>query len=150
MKIKEVRGFPKELLKGKTVPLYKAFLFSDSEDEMKINTSIDLLAISKESALEELINSSSFENGLIEDLLDSTFNGHTISFAVIKLDKDDLLEKDLVDEGDVFFENGLISISLKDKKFKVDVVDNILKHIVITIDEKTKRKICSEIELIDA
>ena len=79
MKINEVEGFPKELLKGKTVPLYKAFFFTNSEEEMKINTSIDMLAISKEDALVELINQSP-----LEDTILSTWSGNTISFAVIK------------------------------------------------------------------
>ena len=145
MKINEVQGFPKELLKHKTVPLYKAFLFTDSEEEMKINTSIDLLAISKEAALEVLVNESP-----IEDILSNTLTGKVVSFAVIKLDKDDLLTKDLVDAGDVFFENGVLSVTLKDKKFKIDVEDHILKDLVISIDENTHRKICTETELIDA
>ena len=145
MKINEVEGFPKELLKGKTVPLYKAFFFTNSEEEMKINTSIDMLAISKEDALVELINQSP-----LEDTILSTWSGNTISFAVIKLDKADLLTKDLVDEGDVFFENGIISVTLRDKIYKVDVVDHILKNISIQIDDKTQRRICSDIELLDA
>lgn len=145
MKINEVEGFPKELLKGKTVPLYKAFFFTNSEEEMKINTSIDMLAISKEDALVELINQSP-----LEDTILSTWSGNTISFAVIKLDKADLLTKDLVDEGDIFFENGIISVTLRDKIYKVDVVDHILKNISIQIDDKTQRRICSDIELLDA
>ena len=145
MKINEVEGFPKELLKGKTVPLYKAFFFTNSEEEMKINTSIDMLAISKEDALVELINQSP-----LEDTILSTWSGNTISFAVIKLDKADLLTKDLVDEGDVFFENGIISVTLRDKLYKVDVVDYILRNVSIQIDDKTQRRICSDIELVDA
>ena len=145
MKINEVEGFPKELLKGKTVPLYKAFCFTNSEEEMKINTSIDMLAISKEDALVELINQSP-----LEDTILSTWSGNTISFAVIKLDKADLITKDLVDEGDIFFENGIISVTLRDKIYKVDVVDHILKNISIQIDDKTQRRICSDIELLDA
>ena len=145
MKINEVEGFPKELLKGKTVPLYKAFFFTNSEEEMKINTSIDMLAISKEDALVELINQSP-----LEDTILSTWSGNTISFAIIKLDKADLLTKELVDEGDVFFENGIISVTLRDKIYKVDVVDHILKNISIQIDDKTQRRICSDIELLDA
>ena len=145
MKINEVEGFPKELLKGKTVPLYKAFFFTNSEEEMKINTSIDMLAISKEDALVELINQSP-----LEDTILSTWSGNTISFAVIKLDKADLLTKDLVDEGDIFFENGIISVTLRDKLYKVDVVDYILRNISIQIDDKTQRRICSDIELVDA
>lgn len=148
MKINEVKGIPKELLKGKTVPLYKAFVLTNSEDEMKINTSIDLLAISKEDAVQELINN--IEMGELYQSLMDLSNKTIISFAIIKIDKDDLLTKDLVDEGDPYFENGILSITLKDKKFKVDVVDNILQNIVINVDDKTQRKICTNIELIEA
>lgn len=149
MKINEIEGFPKELLKGKTVSLYKAYLFENSEDEMNINTSIDLLAISKEAALEQMMNDIPLESTW-NDLLTKLWDRETISFAVIKLDKADLLKKDIVDEGDVFFENGVLSITLKDKQYKIDVEDNYCDNITIEDDEKTLRKKVTKVKLAKA
>lgn len=151
MKINEVENFPKALLKKKEIPLYKAFILRDPEEEMKINVNIDLLSLTMESAISRLINE------LPTDIIANEFfnpenlsNGITISFAIITLDKDDLLTKDLVDKGDVYFQNEAISITLKDKIYKVDVVDKILTNITIDIDDKTEERICSNIELMDA
>ena len=149
MKINEIKGFPKELLKGKTIPLYKAYFFADSEDEMKINTSIDLLSISKEAAVEQLVNELPMQD-VVDGIYATTILNHVVSFAVIKLDKADLLTKDVIDDGDVFFENGVLSISLRDKLYKVDVEDNILESITIKIDDKTEKRICSDIKLAKA
>ena len=140
MKIKEVESFPKALLKKKKIPLYRAFIIKDADEVMNINSSIDLLAITKEDAVIQLVNELPEEEIL-------TIVGKTVSFAVIELDRDDLLTKDVVDNGDVCFEHNILSVTLKDKIYNVKVEDMVIENIHIIIDPKTERKICTDLQL---
>ena len=143
MKINEIEGFPKYLLKKKSLPLYKSFIIKDDFKEMKIDTSFDALAISEEDAINKMVNDMSLEE--IDNFQKSI--PIVVSFAIIKLDLEDLSTKDLVDNSDSKFEDGLLLITLRDKIFKVDVSDKVLKDIVIDIDEKTEIKKCHDILL---
>lgn len=119
MKINEIENFPKELLKKKTLNLYKAFIIKDSEDEMRINQSADLLAITEEDAVADLIkNSISSENPIQPNT--------EISFAVFKVDLKDMENKELLDNGEDYFKDGILFITLKDKIYKIDVYDKII------------------------
>lgn len=140
MKITEVEKFPKSSLKKKTVPLYKAFIINDPDDEMKININIDLLAITEERAVNTLVNELRINN--VDEI-----KGKVISFAVFNLDTKDFITKDVVDEGDVYFQNESLSITLKDKVYTLDVVDKILDDIDIEFNEKTDQRICTNIVL---
>ena len=147
MKLSEVKNFPKALLKGKTLPLYKAFMVSSQEDELKIDTNIALLAVSKEAAIEQMVNEGNFEQ-FFGDVIDSITESknYIISFVIIKLDLKDLLTKDIMDHGDVFFEDDILSITLADKIYKIDVEDDIL--VSATFDRKDVKRIrCKNIEL---
>ena len=146
MKIGEVKNFPKALLKKKYIPLYKAFIFEDSDQEMNINKNIDVLSLTKEAALETLINEMP-----MMDVVDHVFEQKTVSFAIIKLDTEDFVKKDVVDHGDVYFENDKsLSITLKDKIFKIDVEDYLIENIVIDIDHTTEKRVCKDIKLVKA
>lgn len=146
MKIGEVKNFPKALLKKKCIPLYKAFIFEDSDQEMNINKNIDVLSLTKEAALETLINEMP-----MMDVVDHVFEQKTVSFAIIKLDTEDFVKKDVVDHGDVYFENDKsLSITLKDKIFKIDVEDYLIENIVIDIDHTTEKRVCKDIKLVKA
>jgi hypothetical protein len=55
MKITEVEGIPSDLLKGDTLPLYKAFIFAKPGKEMKVNESAEFMALSPEAAVNQLL-----------------------------------------------------------------------------------------------
>lgn len=55
MKINEIEGFPKELLKKKTLKLYKAFIFEEPNTEMKVNENVALMGITPEAAVNLLL-----------------------------------------------------------------------------------------------
>lgn len=141
--INDVKGFPKELLKKKNVPLYKAFIIHDPDTTMNVNTSIDILAISEEAAVASLVNELPLEEAM-------NIKGKVVSFAIFKLLKEDLITKPLVDAGDVFFENDLVSITLNGKIYEIDVEDKRIDDITINVDEKTEYRICSDIKLVKA
>lgn len=142
MTIAEVKGFPKELLKKKNVPLYKAFIVVDEEMVMNVNCDIDVLAISKEAAVASLINELPLEEA-------NDIRGKVISFAIFKLLKEDFITKPVVDAGDVYFENDMLSITLRNKLYDIDVCDVRIDEVTIDIDPRTEFRICSNIKLID-
>ena len=143
MFITDVKSFPKELLKKKKVPLYKAFIIHDVGTKMEVNSSIDILSITKEAAIASLVNELPLEEAL-------NIKGEIVTFAIFKVHKDDFVNKPTIDGGDIFFKNDRLSITLKDKQFDVDVEDLRIDDITIDIDEKTEYRICSNIKLIDA
>ena len=142
MFIEEVKGFPKEILKKKKVPFYKAFIIHDVGTELKVNSDIDILAITQEAAVASLVNELPLEEAM-------NIKGEIVSFAIFRLKKDDFISKPVVDAGETFFEKDLLSLTLKDKLFDVDVEDKRIDDITIDIDEKTEYRICSNIKLVD-
>jgi len=143
MTIADVKGFPKELLKKKYVPVYKAFIVVDEEMVMNVNCDIDVLAITKEAAVASLINELPLEEA-------QNIRGKVISFAIFKLLKEDLITKPVVDIGDVYFENDMLSITLRHKIYEIDVCDARIDDVTIDIDPRTEYRICSNIKLVDA
>lgn len=143
MTINEVENLPKTFLKKKNLEFYKAFIIHDPSEIMKVNSNIDLLGITMEAAVASLVNSLP-----IDEAMD--IKGKCVSFAIFRIKKDELLEKNLVDNGDINFENGMISITLKDKVYIIDVEDKIIQDITIDIDPKTEYRICSNIKLENA
>ena len=92
MKITDIEGFPKSLLKKKHVELYKAFVVDDPDKELNVDTSIDMLAITKEAAVNEFVNENKdFLNDFTDSIFDKDGKPYIISFVIFKLDKDDLL-----------------------------------------------------------
>lgn len=143
MKLKDLEGFPKNLLKKKSLPIYKAFIITDPEEYMDVKVDIDLLAITEEAAVRALINDLPLDE--IQDV-----KGKTISFAIITIEKESLDTKDVVDHGDIYFKDEILSITLKDKIYQIDVYDKILEDVTIDIDENTEIKLVSNIKLVDA
>lgn len=138
--ISDIEGLPKGVLRKKLVPLYKAFILSDGE-EMQINASIDILSITEEGALQQMVNSMQYSD-IIE------LKGKTISFAILSFDKEELTDKPLVDEGEIYYNNESLSITLRNKLYSVSVADKILESFEITVDPKNEIKVLSEIKLI--
>ena len=73
--IHDINGFPKELLKKKHMPLYKAFIIHDPETAMNVNSNIDILAISKEAAVASLVNELPLDDAM-------SIKGQVVSFAI--------------------------------------------------------------------
>lgn len=143
MLLKDVENFPSEILKKKNIEFYKAFIIHDPSESMKVNSNIDILGITQEAAVASLVNTLPLEEAL-------DIKGKCISFAIFRIKRDELLEKDLTDAGEISFENGLISITLKDKVYIIDVEDKIIEDITIDIDPKTEYRICTDINLVNA
>lgn len=140
MNIRELEGFPKSLLKKDQIPFYRAFIITNPDDAMHINTSVDILSITMNAAIISLIN----EKRIVDP---SEIKGRIISFAIFEINRYELEKKDIVDEGDVYFKNENISITLKDKQYDIRVEDYILDDITIDIDPTTEYRICSNIKL---
>ena len=140
--IHDVSGFPKEVLKKKYMPLYKAFIIHDPETAMNVNSNIDILAITEEAAVASLVNELALDDAM-------AIKGKIVSFAIFKMLKDDFVTKPVVDAGDVYFENDLLSVTLAGKLYEVDVEDKRIDDITIDIDEKTEYRICTNIKLVD-
>ena len=141
MKLKELEGFPKTLLKKKSLPVYKAFIITDPEEYMDVKVDIDLLALSEEAAVKAMINELPLEE--IPDV-----KGSTISFAVIEIEKESLDSTELVDHGEIFFKDEIMSITLKDKIYQINVYDKVLEDVTIDIDANTEIKLVSNIKLV--
>lgn len=141
MKLKELEGFPKTLLKKKSLPVYKAFIITDPEEYMDIKVDVDLLALTEEAAVRSMINELSLEEI-------PYVKGRTISFAVIEIEKESLDSIDLVDHEEIFFKDEIISITLKDKIYQINVYDKILEDVSIEIDANTEIKLVSNIKLV--
>jgi hypothetical protein len=118
---------PKEYKKKKKVTLYKAFILKDG-DEMKVNTDIDILSLTHEASILVLITSLR-----LEDI--SSLKGKLINFAILEFTNDGLNNTDLIDNGDLYYQDLSFSITLKDKVYNVDVEDKLIEDIVIDIKE---------------
>ena len=131
MKIDEIKGFPKDLLKKKTLTLYKAFQIKDPDDEMQVNVSADLLAITEVAAVEQFLRTTSFL-----DFTDGILDDKIISFAVFELDMKDLLKKDLLlNGGEDYFQDDILFISIKDKIYDIKVGDKMVTTIKAEADD---------------
>ena len=98
--ISDVEKFPKELLKKKYVPVYKAFIIHEPEECMNVDSTIDILAITKEAAVASLVNTLP-----LDEIME--LKGKVISFAIFRLLKEDFIKKPVVDHGDIYFEKDL-------------------------------------------
>ena len=128
--------------KKKDMPVVKAYLFTDPGEEMKIQVDIDVFSVNEDAALSSLINE-------LRITSEDEIKGKIVSFVIIKLDVEYLLKEPIVDEGDPFFDGESISLTLKGKKYTIDVEDRIVEDITIEIDPKTEKRICTNIRLSD-
>jgi len=64
-----------------------------------------------------------------------------IPIAVVYVDADDLRTQDLIDNGDPFFENEVISITLKGKKIEIDLEEKFLVSFQVKIDNNGHTRI---------
>lgn len=141
--IEDLKNFPKKLLKNKDITFYKAFcpeFIKPGEEEypeLKVRTDIEVLAITKEDAVAELIRNGYPENDFLEK---------EIIFVEVTLFTDELKKIELIDSGEPFFENGTFPITLKTKKYLLDVSNQRLTNFKVDIGEN-ERKIVSEITL---
>ena len=131
--LKDVKDIPKKILSRKTISLYKAFILNNG-DVMSINVDIDVLSLTEEDAIKHLLQSLPIET--VEGLK----NNGSVNIAILKFKKEELTEKSLVDEGDIYFEDGNISITLKEKLFDIDVKDVTIIDLEYDVDPATERK----------
>lgn len=130
----------KTFRKKKKMPVYKAFRFTEPGDEMEVHVGVDLFSVTEDAAVSTLVNEEKIMRA-------EGFKGSIISFLVINFDVEHLLSTPLVDNGDVFFDGETMSISLKDKKYEIDVEDRILEDITIDVNQETDKRICTNIQL---
>lgn len=146
MKKEETKLFPKDALKQKSVPFYKSFLFIKEDEDMQVNINIDLLSFTPEDALRFQIMSADpvkffewyankfddhsidefIENGRLvnmPEMLEVNMHGVQVPFSVLTVPSSELMEKDLVDAGDIYQQDGALSITLKGKD---DLTVNLL------------------------
>lgn len=145
MTILDVKGFPAKLLKNKDITFYKAFCPSyiktkdNGYPELTVRKDVDMLAITKEDAIAALIRDADIE---------TDFLGKEIVFVEVTMFTDELKTSDLVDFGEPTFVDGLIPITLKTKKYLINVSSKRLTEYKVDIGENEK-KIISGITLID-
>ena len=132
---------PKEYKKKKKIMLYKAFLLKDGE-EMKICTDIDILSFTHDAAILFMITSLNIDDA-------SLLKGKTINFAAFEFQNDELTKKELVDEGEVYCQDLSLSLTLKDKLYKINVEDRLIEDIDIEINPKNEIKQIKSLKLID-
>lgn len=75
MKITDVKGISSEALKKESLPLYKAFIFTKDAMKMTVNVNIDLLGITPEAAVRQLLQDIPVElfTHKMEDMIDNMF-----------------------------------------------------------------------------
>lgn len=123
----------KDILKKKNIRLYKAFKLKE-DDEMVINPAVDILSLSHEAAIQFMINDMSLEEA-------QGLENEIINFAVIEFKTDYLLPLSLLEnDDDVYFNNDSLSISIRDKIYKISVEDKLVKEIDVEIDPKNEIK----------
>jgi hypothetical protein len=129
MKITEVEGIPQEVLKGKSLPLYKAFVFSKPGKEMVVNENADMMALTPEAAVYQLLREIPLEvfenvmNNVLTDMMcwDSTYGN---------LDEDDK---------EYLYNN--MSIEYKDKTlYKIEMKDVVVNFAIFKMDLNDLKK----------
>lgn len=130
---------PKEYKKGKKIYLYKAFILKDG-DEMNIGTDIDILSFTHEAAIQFMMTSLTTEE--VEVL-----KGKTVNFTVFEFSSSELLDKELIDSGEVYCQDLSISVTLKNKIYKISVEDRLIEDIEVEINPKNEIKTIKSINL---
>lgn len=141
-KITEIKDFPKDLLDQKKLRLYKAFVIKDPDEKMNLNQNIEMMFTDCLSALWYFLDDYTLED--LDEFQTRVDSGEPVmvSFVTLALDTKDLKKKDLVDEGELYYDvkTGKIAITLADKKFDVSVEDQRLVSLSYTIDKKTEQR----------
>ncbi len=129
---------PKDFIKKKKMKFYKAFILKDGE-EMDVNINCDIFSISYEGAVQYLINSMSYEEA--RDL-----ENKTINFAIFTFNSSDLIGKPLLDDdSEPFVKDDSISLTLKNKVYKINVEDKTILELDITFNPTNEIKTISKI-----
>lgn len=133
-------GLPKDVTAKKTLDLYKAFVITDPGQKMTINQNIEVLYTDYFVALDHFLDQYTLEE--LQQFKDRIDVGDypTVSYAVISVDLEDLRDKDLVDEGEAFYENGQMAITLSDKLFTVAVGDALITKLSFEVDPETEQR----------
>lgn len=128
----------KDILKKKKIKLYKAFILKDG-DEMKVDVNSDLFSLSKEAAVQHLITSMTLEEA---NALENT----SINFAVFNFDKEELTKKPLlIDADEVYFNDDSLLVSLSNKLYKIDIIDEVVSEIEIDFNPTNEIKSITKI-----
>lgn len=133
-------GLPKNVTAKETLDLYKAFVITDPDQKMTINQNIEVLYTDAFAALGHFLDQYSLEE--LQQFKDRVDVGDypTVSYAIIYVDLEDLRDKDLVDEGEAFYENGQMAITLSDKVFTVTVNDGLITELEFEVDPETEQR----------
>lgn len=141
-KITDIKDFPKDLLDQKKLCLYKAFVIKDPDEKMNINQNIEMMFTNYMGAVWHFLDDYTLEE--LDEFKTRVDSGEpvSVSFVTIALDMKDLKKKDLVDEGELYYdpETRKLAITLADKKFDVSVEDHRLLSLSYSIDKNTERR----------
>jgi hypothetical protein len=134
MRITEVEGIPQDELKKKYFPLYKAFIFSKPGKDMTINENAEMMGITPDAAVYQLLQEIPLE--VFENELNKAFSDFADFWKspVGKLDNDDkeyLYKQMTIDEA----KDGVYEVEMKDVVvsfaiFKMDTADLKTKELV--------------------
>jgi hypothetical protein len=127
---------PKYLNKKKKINLYKAFILNPGE-RMDIKEDADIFGLSYEAAVQFML----YSTDKSIDLKDKE-----IAFVIFTIERSYLDTHDLIDEGEVYYKDDNISITLKDKPYKMDVESKIVDEIDVEINDKTEVKTIKSIK----
>lgn len=132
---------PSYLNKKKKINLYKAFILNDG-DRMSVNSNIDIFGLSYEAAVQYMLFS-------LTPTESADLNKKEIAFCIFVIDRSYLDMHPLVDEGDVYYDNENISITLKGKPYKFDVETKIIDSINIETNDKNEIKLITDIKFME-
>lgn len=133
-------GLPKDLVSKKKLNLYKAFVITNPDEKMEINQNIEILYTDFFTAVGHFLDQYSLEElDAFKKRVDAG-DYPTVSYVIISVDLEDLRHKPLVDEGEPYYENDQMAITLADKMFEVSVEDALLTKLEVTVDPETDER----------
>lgn len=132
-------SLPACLSKKKKIQFYKAFILKDGES-MVVNEDCDICGLTPEAAIQYMLYSTNPEDC-------QHLTGTTICFAIFEVDRNILNTTPLVDTGDVYNKDDNISITLKGKPYKIDVMEKVIEDIEVEIGDRNEIKLISNIKL---
>lgn len=143
-------GLPKDILKKKKFRLYKAYILKDG-DEMNVQADIDIYGLDFISATKYLLS-----NMDINQLMELSFmdndkqrsNPTLISFLILTFDTEDIINKPLLlTDSDIYYKDNNLSVSIRDKPYKISVQDKYCKDVKIEINPENEIKTITNLVL---
>lgn len=134
-------GIEKDYLKKKNVIFYKAFMVSD-DAELKIDMDYDVYGITKEAAMQIILNSMG-----ADELV--SLEGKHVAFISLSIDRLDLSTSPVVEDGfgDVFYKNGILGLTIRKKAFKMHAEEDVIKEIEFEMNPSNEIKVLTHLVL---